>query len=294
VVGNFDGDAYADLAITVEEQTFGTHTYGGGVHIAYGNPTSIAARGSRLITQDTPGILDDVQDHEHFGDTLAAGDFNGDHFCDLAIGIKYEGGNLFSGGAIAVLYGSSGGIGTAGNQYIDQNSPNVPDNVESGDYFGAALAAGKFDDGAFADLAIGIPGENDCGAVLVLNGSASGLTTTGCVMWTQDSAGILDQCEVGDNFGSALVAGAWNNHTTHDDLAIGIEFRGGGRLLLRRRDRDPRRRRGRSPGRRQPVHPPGHARHAGRRGNQRPLRRNRSRADAPGRADRDGALSSSR
>lgn len=84
--------------------------------------------------------------------------------------------------------------------------------VESGDNFGFALAAGDFDNGGFADLAAGAPGETvggdfQAGAVSVLYGSAGGLTTSGGQLFTQ--VGGAD--EAGDQFGSQLAAGDLND-----------------------------------------------------------------------------------
>ena len=62
-------------------------------------------------------------------------DFNGDGWGDLAVGVPGE-------GAVNVLYGSSKGLSTVGNQLITQNTGGCPEEAETGDGFGHALAAG--------------------------------------------------------------------------------------------------------------------------------------------------------
>jgi len=54
-------------------------------------------------------------------------DFNNDGADDLAVG---------------VLYGSAGGLTTAGGQLFTQNSPGVPGGAEDDDLFGDALVSG--------------------------------------------------------------------------------------------------------------------------------------------------------
>jgi hypothetical protein len=78
----------------------------------------------------------------------------------------------------------------------------------------AAAAEGlraDFNNDGFADLAVGVVGENlgaigNAGAVNVLYGSAGGLTGTGSELFTQDSPGVPDSVEFDDIFGEALPA----------------------------------------------------------------------------------------
>lgn len=89
---------------------------------------------------------------------------------------------------------------------------------------------GDFNCDGFADLAIGVPGENieitvDAGAVNVLYGTSptTGLTTTRAQFWSQNTAGVLDGSAMSDQFGSALATGDFNRDG-RDDLAIGVPF----------------------------------------------------------------------
>ena len=91
-------------------------------------------------------------------------------------------------------------------------------------------AKGDFNGDGFGDLAIGAPGENlGAGAVHVLYGSATGLTTTGSQFLSQGAGGIADAAEAGDEFGRSLAVGNFNSDG-FNDLAIGApgENRGAG------------------------------------------------------------------
>jgi FG-GAP repeat len=82
--------------------------------------------------------------------------------------------------------------------------------AESDDVFGDALTAADFSGDGFAELAVGVPGEDlatqsDAGAVNVLKGGALGLSGLGDEFWTQDSPGeVEDVAEANDLFGLAL------------------------------------------------------------------------------------------
>jgi hypothetical protein len=89
-----------------------------------------------------------------------------------------------------------------------------------------------FNGDGFADLAIGVHGENNlAGAVSVIYGTNTGLSAGGKFsqpdqFWTQNSVGIADASEAGDQFGRALAAGDFN-HDGFADLAIGVPFEDG-------------------------------------------------------------------
>ena len=167
---------------------------------------------------------------------LATGDFNNDGFDDLAIGIPDENTptTVSDSGAVAVLYGTAAGLSATNSQFWSQNAAGIADSSEGGDRFGAALAAGDFNNNGFDDLAIGVPNEDfenpfpfpadfDSGSVHVIYGSSSRLSSSGSQRITQDSTGIQDETELSDQFGFALAAGDFSGNGI-DDLAIGIPF----------------------------------------------------------------------
>ncbi len=129
---------------------------------------------------------------------------------DLAIGAPFDDeAGAIDAGVVNVIYGDTTGLRSGRNQLWSQNSPGVPGGSNAGDEFGFALGAGEFGNGPRWDLAIGVPGEDtggaDGGKANVLYGFVhGGLTTTSAQLWGQNSDGILDQSEAGDEFGSAL------------------------------------------------------------------------------------------
>ena len=74
---------------------------------------------------------------------------------------------------------------------------------------------GDVDNDGYDDIAVGGPlddiaGISDAGSVSVLYGSASGITSTGNQLFSQDTAGIEDAPELNDWFGYTLIAGDFN------------------------------------------------------------------------------------
>lgn len=219
---DFDGDGVGDYAVGAA----GEHDGAGGVFVFYGAAPTTAGR-EPYFDQDSPGIGGVAQAEDAFGAALAAGNFNGDAYDDLAIGVP---GDVVSGkraaGAVVVLYGSATGLTTAGSEHWHQNRGDIASTAQTNEFFGTSLVSGDFDDDALDDLAIGIPGEANggqagAGSVAVLRGCACGLTDARSQRFTQLINGISSNPGLDDNFGFTLGAGRFGGDNV-DDLVIGV------------------------------------------------------------------------
>lgn len=234
--GDFDNDSYTDLAVGVPREDIGAATDAGLVELFYGSRfglrkvDSVGSARATYWSQNTTGIADTSEAGDRFGFSVAAGDFNGDGFRDLAIGAPFERlGTVSEAGGVHVLYGSITGIRATGSQFWNQNNPDLGQSPGLEDRFGFALATGDFNGDGRSDLAIGVPGEMvlnvlKAGLVHVIHGSQTGLnaTTFPSQRWTQTPQ-RGEGVEAGDQFGYAL--SSWNfGGSITADLAVGVPF----------------------------------------------------------------------
>jgi hypothetical protein len=223
---NLGKSAEADLAIGVRAEDLGAIMNTGAVNVIYGSSTGLTASGDQFWHQNVTGIADASEEFDYMGASLAAANFGKTGQADLAIGVGEEDfGTSTDPGAVNVIYGSSTGLTTSGNQFWHQNVSGMLDAHEQGDFFGIALGAANFGKSTQADLAIGVAFEDigsamNAGAVNVLYGSSTGLTASGNQFWHQNASGILDTAEQSDSFGYALAAADFGK-TARADLAVG-------------------------------------------------------------------------
>jgi hypothetical protein len=223
---DFDGDSYADLAIGSQADGFAGNPGGnlgtGGVNVIYGSENGLTALGDQYFTQDDPNIHGASNLGDGFGRALACGKFDGGPEDSLAIGIPFD----LRSGAVVVLPGLPGGLGTMDSQYVWQGTPGIHEDPESGDAYGWTLSAGDFDGDAHDDLAVGVPGEwvtgvRESGAVSILQGSPTGISHLDDQFFHQAMPLIPDSAEANDRFGFVVVAGSFNGGK-EADLAIGV------------------------------------------------------------------------
>jgi FG-GAP repeat len=226
VRADFDNDGFADLAVAASAEDIGGIVDAGTVSVLYGTAGGLTGSDSQPFTQASPEVAGIAEAGDSFGYALAAGDFNGDSFVDLATGVPGEDTAINGVGAVNVLYGGVDGLSGAGSQLFTQASPGMVGTAEDGDQFGQALAVGDFDNDGVADLAVGVPEEDlgttsSAGAVNVLYGGVDGLSGAGSQLFTQDSPGVVGTAEVGDVFEQTVAAGDFSGDAV-DDLAVGI------------------------------------------------------------------------
>jgi hypothetical protein len=236
--GDFDCDGFDDLAVGIPGFDAGGVNEAGAVLILYGGPAAFVSTQDSAFSEADAEITGEPDAFDHFGEALATGDFDGDGCDDLAIGsLGEEILGADNAGAVHILYGGALGLSADGDQIWSQAGI-VAEDPELNDFFGAELAAGDFDfpdaeyDG-YDDLAIAAPGESlgednsipNAGVVIVLRGSAAGLTATGNALVARGVGNVEGPPEAGEYFGSALAAAEMTATDGDDELLIGCPGR---------------------------------------------------------------------
>lgn len=211
VEGDVNGDGYAEVAASAENAS----DPGGGVHVFYGRAKGLSggpsgsALNDQYIDQSVSGVIGDGNEWDHFGESLAFGDFNDDGCADLAVGAGGdapeevgEAPEEYMPGSIYVFYGSKSGLKMTGSKRI--TSEEVFGLRTEG--FGEVLAAGDLNHDGVTDLASGR-------TVVILEGSSGGLSAD------QSTEPELDG-DAGSFGGGALAVGDFDGDETQE-LAIG-------------------------------------------------------------------------
>jgi|GEM_PF-584034 len=181
--GDFNNDGHDDLAIGAPGESVSRHAGAGAVHVLYGAAAGLSTSGNEYIHQDSPGLADEAEAGDGFGQVLEVGYLNGDDNADLAIGVPLEDiSSTTDAGAVQVVYGEASGF--SGSDFISRNGfsggGDIAETPTSGNNFGWSLAAGDFNNDGAEDLAIGVPGDLEegvfTGAIHVLRGKVFGLT----------------------------------------------------------------------------------------------------------------------
>ncbi|MFD1661857.1 FG-GAP repeat protein [Streptomyces caeni] len=219
---DFDSNGYADLAVSSPLEAIDTTQGAGMLTVHYGGSSGINGSTTEAFTEDTAGYPGTVAWDEVFAYSLAAGDVNGDGYCDLAIGQPLDNaGGRSNAGTIKLMFGTSTGLNAADTIQIDQNTANVPGVPEAEDRFGEQLAIADVDGDGVGDLisaTIGeqISGSSDRGSLHILYGPIeNGAPAAGSYIDAGNVTGI------GEFAGSALAVGHFNDDT-YADVAVGV------------------------------------------------------------------------
>ncbi len=196
---DFNADGFADLAIGS----------GQGVYVHAGGPDGIATSQPSFLK--ATGV-------EPYATSVAAGDWNGDGFADLAVGATYEDGT--GPGYVNIYYGT--GTGLSSSIGVKLSSSLAPERSRYGGFGYRMAPAGDVDGDGNEDLVVGAPftwssaTRAAVGAAFIFRGSPTGM---GTIPWSILELG--DSANDGDHlyFGKSMAA-ADVNQDGYSDVAV--------------------------------------------------------------------------
>ncbi len=210
---DLDRDGYDDLVVGAPGEAPGADPSSGAALLFRGG-----AGGMTLAQALDQSGMTGNELGDGFGSAVATGDFDGDGYADLAVGVPGKDlGATPDVGMVLVFKGSAQGY--VGQQVLDQ----TPSTNDDGDLFGTSLAAGDFNGDGYDDLVIGAPGESiglgspgpRTGVAFYFQGSPSGLSY---VRYLHQEGLELD--EGGEEFGRTMASGDFDGDG-YDDVVVG-------------------------------------------------------------------------
>ncbi|CAL2067511.1 conserved exported protein of unknown function [Streptomyces murinus] len=203
---DFNGDGYDDLAVGTPDEKVDSDTDGGAVAILWGSKSGLTGNGVN-VADPAP------TSHDYWGETLAAGDFDGDGRTDLVVD-GYETKTSHGWNTNYWLPGASTGLNASAVKAL---KPGIITGIGdvNGDGFGDIVTGADWD--AKDSDGTAIPDASDGGRVSVTYGSASGPATTTAI--TQNTGNVPGASEKGDTFGWELDLGDINGDG-YQDLVI--------------------------------------------------------------------------
>ena len=225
--GDVDGDGFDELIVGIPLEDFGAAIDTGAIGVFFGTENGLLDGTSAPLSQSS--LFQSVNESgDQMGYSVTSGDFDGDGYADVAVGIPFEDideqGDTDA-GMVGVLYGSEMGFDEDKVETFSQFSL-VDAQNEDDDLFAWAIAAGDYDGDGTDDLAVGIPSEDfgvrrDAGLIGVFLGSDDGLFPTDSESFAQTTAG--GEHDRDDAAGQAIASGDFDGDG-HDDLLIGVPF----------------------------------------------------------------------
>jgi len=153
--GDFNGDGFADLILGARYTTVAGVADLGAAYVVFGKASGWPSSLSVSSLDATTGlVITGSAGESALGTATSSGDFNGDGYTDLLIGVAgYDGAK---GGAYVVFgRGSSGWPASLSTSSLDGSNGLLISGRESGDQTGSAVSSGDYNGDGLSDMLIG-------------------------------------------------------------------------------------------------------------------------------------------
>lgn len=230
--GDVDGDGLSDLVVSAPYTDVGSYTNAGTVYVFSGQTLNTLVPGSVDASYVADATLDGEQDNHFFGNSLAAGDYDGDGYDDVLIGATgYDytepdtdtsdtipPDTYYDAGEVRIAFGANPPSAmTLGASYFGRSD---------GDEYGYAVAAPNLDGDGYDEVCVSsLEDASGAGWVNCFAGTAAPSASA-----YADSAGYSLTLVSGD-FGAALATLDDLDNDGRDELLIGAPEATGGLSL---------------------------------------------------------------
>jgi hypothetical protein len=191
-IGDFNGDGYTDLVVGTPDEKVGSDTDGGTVAVLWGSKSGL--RSGTTIADPNPG------GHDFWGNSLAAGDFDGDGKTDLAVG-----------SSSSYVYVLRGGITSSGKAAKATGTVHVP--IQGSSHTGAVdLTAGDVNGDGKTDLVVDGYATSSTGPNVnyLLYGGTSGLSASSELKLSPGLVTAIGDIN-GDGYGDMVIGESWDS-----------------------------------------------------------------------------------
>ena len=200
--GDFDGDGSMDLAVGASFVQHESGVRSGAVFVFSGAADTLTF--DRVIRQGLDGIPGNPESDDRFGSSLAAGNFDGGAYDDLAIGAPNEDiGDFHEAGWLVAVEGSSTGLAPSSAIELRPGVGGVPGATKKLAHFGGYLAAGELHADGRDELLVCAAEYSPAGflgALYVLKGSSAGPSGAAGERLTAESYGTDLQTITSESF----------------------------------------------------------------------------------------------
>jgi hypothetical protein len=202
--GDLNGDGRDDLAIYTLDERDARVFWAGAVTILYGSLDGLTVTGATQLHQAMAAVPGEARRANYFGSALAIGNVNGDRYADLVVGAPNDNDGVgwrpgHAGiGKIYVFKGSAAGVSLSGVQQVTAWGAAVPAGVDWPNpilqSLGGDVAIADFNGDGFGEVvataADSQVGDTLAGAMLLVRGTAAGVTLTGRQVFSENSPGV--------------------------------------------------------------------------------------------------------
>ena len=214
--GDLTGDGRDELAVGNATEDVGTVRDAGTVTVLRGSATGLTTSGALALDQNLPWVPGTAERGDQFGSGLAIGRVDRGANADLVVGARDENGT----GMVTLLRGAAGGLATSGASSVLADAASAAASTGTAtttfNAFGMRVAVGDTTGDGLGEVVLGVPGTGfattttgflSAGAVVVLAGRTTGLSTAGMRVIHQDTAGVPGTRETSDGWGFAVAVG---------------------------------------------------------------------------------------